>query len=90
MPNGIPYCQVARFHTHRGRYLHCMPPGVKKDRIQDIAKYWLENGKARPENRGGSKKNEEHTTKKDMVRKHIQSFNCRAMVHLGESSCGVT
>lgn len=52
--------------------------GVKKDRVQSIAKYWLENGKARPENRGGPRETEEQTAKEDIVRKHIQSFNCRA------------
>lgn len=70
--------------------------GVKKDRVQSIAKYWLENGKARPENRGGPRETEEQTAKKDIVRKHIQSFliveqaTMPAVVHLGESSCRVT
>lgn len=74
--------------------------GVKKDRVQSIAKYWLENGKARPENRGGPRETEEQTAKKDIVRKHIQSHiqsfliveqaTMPAVVHLGESSCRVT
>lgn len=51
--------------------------GVKKDRVQGIAKHWLENGNARPKNRGVSRENEEQAAKKDMVQKHIQSFNCR-------------
>ncbi|XP_052427306.1 uncharacterized protein LOC127969418 [Carassius gibelio] len=51
---------------------------VKKDRVQSIAKYWLENGKARPEHHGGPREIEAQTAKKDIVRKHIQSFNCRA------------
>ncbi|KAK9976438.1 hypothetical protein ABG768_021643 [Culter alburnus] len=32
---------------------------VKKDRVQGIAKYWFENGKPRPENRGGSRQEED-------------------------------
>lgn len=51
---------------------------MSRKTVQAIAKYWLENGKARPENRAGSRENEEQAAKKDMVRKHIQSFNCRA------------
>ncbi|XP_055064736.2 uncharacterized protein [Misgurnus anguillicaudatus] len=52
--------------------------GVKKDRVQGVAKYWLENGKARPENRGGHRQKDEEAAKRQKVRSHIQSFACKA------------
>lgn len=47
-------------------FLFILISGVKKDRVQGIAKYWFENGKARPENRGGSRQ-EEDTAKGEQV-----------------------
>lgn len=52
--------------------------GVKKDRVHGVAKYWLEHGKALPENRGGSRQKEEETAKRETIHNHIQSFTCRA------------
>ncbi|KAK0154986.1 hypothetical protein N1851_002689 [Merluccius polli] len=46
-----------RMYRREGRGM--FPSSVKKDRVKNFAKYWLEHGKARPENRGGSRENEE-------------------------------
>lgn len=51
---------------------------VSKDRVCRVAKYWLETGKARPENRGGHRGNIELSEKKEMARLHIQSLALRA------------
>ncbi|XP_041348539.1 uncharacterized protein LOC121368074 [Gigantopelta aegis] len=52
--------------------------GIKKDRVQNIAKYWLQTGQARPENRGGARNREKHNLKKERIRTHISTFTCRA------------
>ena len=52
--------------------------GVKKDRLSNIAKYWIENGTPRPETRGGARKEEENAVKREAVREHITKFTCRA------------
>lgn len=51
---------------------------MKKDRGQGIAKHWLETGTARPEKRGGARPNPDMMEKKEVIRGHIKSFDCRA------------
>ncbi|XP_041365380.1 uncharacterized protein LOC121380568 [Gigantopelta aegis] len=52
--------------------------GVKKDRLANIAKYWSENGVARPEHRGGVRNVERNLARKHAIRDHITTFTCRA------------
>ncbi|CAM1328338.1 Uncharacterised protein g9739 [Pycnogonum litorale] len=51
---------------------------LKKDRVQAVAKYWLDNGQCRPENRGGARITNNRTEKKNLIRNHIKTFICRA------------
>lgn len=51
---------------------------MKKDRIANIAKYWLDNGTPRPELRGGARNLMVQTRRRRAVRDHIMQFNCRA------------
>ena len=58
--------------------IYSMIVGVKKDRLCNIAKYWRKNGVPMPERRGGARKSEERTAKREAVRDHIKTFTCRA------------
>ncbi|XP_041362797.1 uncharacterized protein LOC121378605 [Gigantopelta aegis] len=51
---------------------------VKEFRVQSAARYWLEHGRSRPENRGGYRRAAEYEGKKERIRNHIKSFTCRA------------
>ncbi|XP_061746904.1 uncharacterized protein LOC133545391 isoform X2 [Nerophis ophidion] len=51
---------------------------VNKDRVSHVAKYWLENGVAMPEQRGGARTMEQKLEKKRAIQDHIQTFTCRA------------
>ncbi|KAA0703634.1 hypothetical protein E1301_Tti015520 [Triplophysa tibetana] len=62
--------------------------GVKRDRVHGVAKYWLKNGKARPENRGGSRQKQEEAAKRETIHNHIQSFTCRASRYAGRGAPG--
>lgn len=59
-------------------FLFIVIAGIKKDRVQNIAKHWLQTSKAHPENRGGSREDADLNAKKQMIQGHIQSFTCRA------------
>ena len=62
--------------------------GVSKDRVQRIARHWLNTGVPRPERRGVHRQNAEREQKKTAVRNHITSFTCRAShyAHRGEKN----
>uniref|UniRef100_A0A3P8TGH4 TRASH domain-containing protein n=2 Tax=Amphiprion percula TaxID=161767 RepID=A0A3P8TGH4_AMPPE len=51
---------------------------VKKDRLSNIAKYWMQKGVPMPELRGGARNTEEKAAKREAIRRHIQKFTCRA------------
>ncbi|XP_030609214.1 uncharacterized protein LOC115796882 [Archocentrus centrarchus] len=61
---------------------------IKKNRVQGVAKYWLETGKARPENRGGFRESGALAAKKEKIRLHIQSFACRASHYARHGNLG--
>lgn len=52
--------------------------GISKDRVQRIARHWLNHGCARPERRGGAREKPELLLIKNAIRNHISSFTCRA------------
>ena len=52
--------------------------GVSKNRVQRIARHWLNTGVPHPERIGGHRHNAEREEKKRAVRNHITSFTCRA------------
>ena len=62
--------------------------GVSKDRVQRIARHWLNTGVPRPERRGVHRQNAEREQKKTAVRNHITSFTCRVShyAHRGEKN----
>ena len=43
------------FFSPKLTFLFCLIAGIKKDRVNDIAKFWLQHGQTRPENRGGAR-----------------------------------
>ncbi|XP_035801270.1 uncharacterized protein LOC118469885 [Amphiprion ocellaris] len=51
---------------------------VKKDRLSNIAKYWMQKGVPMPELRGGARNTEEKAAKREAIRRHIQKLTCRA------------
>ena len=52
--------------------------GISRDRPVRIAKYFIEQGCPRPENRGGARKTSEYDEKKAAIVEHISTFTCRA------------
>ena len=62
--------------------------GVKKDRLANIAKYWMSKGVARPENLCGARNIARNQTRREAVQNHIQSFSCRASHYARRSAPG--
>ncbi|XP_065645591.1 uncharacterized protein LOC136076054 [Hydra vulgaris] len=56
----------------------CSVLSIKPDRVLRIARHWYKHGTTKPENRGGDRKKIAFSEKKEVIKNHIQSFNCRA------------
>ena len=46
--------------------------------MRRVARYWLEHGIPRPENRGGDQRSPTNSQKKEAIKRHIESFRCKA------------
>ena len=65
-------------------------PGISRDRVSRVCKYFAEHQEPRPENRGGRRHADvdKDKNKRKAVREHIQTLRCRSSHHSRKDSPG--